>query len=107
MFVERADADLTRISGQDTRKPWQKGHKGGFQQRPPLQNKGLGEPSAQGSGGSELMELGMAWRRTLSREEYTKLHAENACFYCRKPNADHVARDCPLKKKRAGNGNSR
>ena len=107
MFAERADAVLTRISGQDARKPWQNGHKGGFQQRPPLQNKGIGEPSAQGSGGPEPMELGMAQRRTLSHEEYAKLRAENACFYCRKPNAGHVARDCPLTKKRAGNGNSR
>ena len=53
------------------------------------------------------MELGMARRRTLSRDEYAKLHVENACFYCRKPNAGHVVRDCPMKKKRAGNGNSR
>ena len=106
MFAERADAVLTRISGQDARKPWQKGHKGGFQQHPPLSNKGMGEPSAQVSGGPEPMELGMARRRTLSREEYTKLRAENACFYSRKPNAGHVARDCPMKKKRAGNGNS-
>ena len=107
MFAERADTVLTRISGQDVCKPWQKGHKGGFQQRPPLQNKGIGEPSAQGSGGPEPMELGMARRRTLSREEYAKLHAKNACFYCRKPNAGHVARDCPMKKKCAGKGSSR
>ena len=53
------------------------------------------------------MELGMVQRRTLSREEYVKLHIENACFYCRKPNAEHIARDCLLKKKRAGNGMSR
>ena len=107
MFAERADAVLTRVSGQDTRKPWQKGHKGGFAQRPPLQNKGMGESSAQGSGGPEPMELGMARKRTLSREEYAKLRAENACFYCRKPNAGHVARNCPMKKQRAGNGTSR
>ena len=107
MFAEWADAVLTCISGQDARKPWQKGHKRGFQQRPPLQNKGIGEPSVQGSGGPEPMELGMARRRTLSRDEYAKLRAENAYFYCRKPNAGHVARDCPMKKKRAGNGNSR
>ena len=53
------------------------------------------------------MELGMARRRTLSREEYAKLRAEKACFYCRKPNAGHVAKDCPEKKKRAGNEKSR
>ena len=108
MFAERADAVLTRISGQDTRKPWQKGHKGGFAQRTPQQTRGMGESSAQGSGGGpEPMELGMARKRTLSREEYAKLRSENACFYCRKPNAGHVARNCPLKQKRAGNGMSR
>ena len=107
MLAERADTVLTRISGQDARKPWQKGHKGGFQQRPPLSNKGIGEPSAQGSGSPEPMELGMARRRTLSHEEYAKLRAKNAYFYSKKPNASHVARDCPMKKKRAGNGNSR
>ena len=107
MFAERADVVLTCISGQDAHKPWSKGQKGRFAQRPPLQNRGVGEPSAQGGGGPEPMELGMARRRTLSHEEYAKLHAENACFYCRKPNAGHVARDCPMKKKCAGNGMSR
>ena len=53
------------------------------------------------------MELGMAQRRTLTREEIQKLRAENACFYCRKPNAGHVARDCPQKKKRVGNRTGR
>ena len=49
------------------------------------------------------MELGMVHGGgTLSREEYAKLHAENACFYCRKPNAGHVARDCPMKKEACG-----
>ena len=35
MFAERADAVVTHVSGQDTRKPWQKGQKGGFMERPP------------------------------------------------------------------------
>ena len=105
MFAERADAVLMRVSGQDTCKPWQKGQKGGFVQRPPLPNKG--ESSAQGGGGPEPMELGMARRRTLTREEIATLRAQNACFYCRKPNAGHMARNCPEKKKRAGNGTGR
>ena len=104
MFAERADAVITCVCGQDTHKPWQKGQKGGFMQRPPLQNKSTGETSAQGSGGPEPMELGMARRRTLTHEEIQKLRAENACFYCRKPNAGHVVRNCPQKKKRVGNG---
>ena len=29
MFVEHADAMITCVSGQDTRKSWQKGYKGG------------------------------------------------------------------------------
>ena len=36
MFAERADAVITRVSGPDTHKPWQKGQKGGFMQCPPL-----------------------------------------------------------------------
>ena len=64
MYAERADAVLTRISGQDACKPWSKGHKGGFAQRPPLQNRGAGEPSAPMGGRPEPMELGMARRRT-------------------------------------------
>ena len=59
--------------------------------------------SASGSGGLEPMELGVARRKTLFRDKYQKLHAENACFYRRKPNSGHVARDCPLKKKKSGN----
>ena len=108
MFAERADAVITRVSGQDTRKPWQKGHKGGFMQRPPLQIQSGGGSSAQGGGGGpEPMELGMARKRTLTREEIATLRAQNACFYCRKPNAGHMARNCPEKKKRAGNGTGR
>ena len=93
MFAEQADAVIMRVSGQDTRKPLQKGQKGGFMQRPPQQNRNTGETITQGSGGPEPMELGMARRRTLTREEIQKLRAENACFYCRKPNAGHVARN--------------
>ena len=52
------------------------------------------------------MELGMVRERTLSHEKYAKQHTKNALFYCRKPNAEHVARDCLLKKKRARNGMS-
>ena len=65
-----------------------------------------GETSVQGSGGPEPMKLGVAQRKTLSREEYQKLRTENTCFYCCKPNAGHVARECPLKRKKSGNGAS-
>ena len=74
-------------------------------QRPLLPNKG--ESSAQGSGGPEPMELGMARKRTLTCEEIATLRAQNAYFYCRKPNVGHMAWNCPEKKKRAGNGTGR
>ena len=106
MYAERADAVITHVSGQDARKPWQKGQKGGFPQRPLVQVQQRGETSVQGTSGLEPMELGMAQRRTLSKEEYQKLRAENVCFYCHKSNARHVACDCPLKKKQSGNGAS-
>ena len=84
MYAERADAVITRVASHDTRKSWQRGYKGGPQQRPPIQVKSSGgETNAQGSGSLEPMELGVAWHRTLSREEYQRLRAENACFYCR------------------------
>ena len=105
MFAEQADAVMTHVSSQDTRKPWQKGHKGGFMQRPPLQNQSGGGSSAQGGGGGpEPMELGMARKQTLTHKEIATLRAQNACFYCRKPNAGHMARNCLEKKKRVGNG---
>ena len=53
------------------------------------------------------MEIGSMRRKPLSREEMQRLRAKNACFYCRKPNAGHMARDCPLKKKRQGNEKNR
>ena len=106
MFIERADAVISHISGQAMQKNWQqKQFKGGSQQRPQQQMKTSGESNAQGNAGPELMELGMAQRRMLSKEEYRQLQSRNACFYCRCPNVGHFARDCPLKKKkRQGNG---
>ena len=53
------------------------------------------------------MEIGSMQCKSLSKEEYQRLHAENACFYYKKPHAGHMARDCPLKKKKQGNGGSR
>ena len=99
MFAERADAVITRVSGQDKGSPLQ-------QQHMQVKSSG-GETSASGPSGPEPMELGVARRRTLSRDEYQKLRAENACFHCRKPNAGHVTCDCPLKKKKkSGNAAS-
>ena len=102
MFAKRADAVISCVSGQDMHKPWQKGHKMGFTQRPSAQIKTSGESSAQGTGGPEPMELGMARQRTLSWEEYQKLRSENVYVICRKPG--HIAQNCSMKKKNSGNG---
>ena len=37
---------------------------------------------------------------SLSNEEREKLVKNNGCFYCRKNNAEHTARNCPKKKTR-------
>ena len=106
MYAERADAVLSRVTGHDSRRNWQKKNKSGFQHRPPPPiAKHEGEFSSRQ--GPEPMEIGSMRRKPLSREEMQRLRAENACFYCRKPNAGHMARDCPLKKKKQGNGNNR
>ena len=107
MFAECADAVIWRIPGQDSRRNWkQKKFK-----CPPLYHPPPPTPSSAGTNaprntGPEPTELGITRRRTLTKEEYQELWAKNACVYCRKPNASHMARDCPLKKKRPGNGGS-
>ena len=81
MFAERADAMITRVSGQDTQKSWQKGYKGDPPQRHHTQIKNSGgETSALGSGGPEPMEPGVVRHRTLSCDKYQKLRTENAFF---------------------------
>ena len=108
MYAERADAVLSRTTGHGSRQNWHKKNKGGYQQRPPPQTARIeGEPSAGTGSGPEPMEIGSIRRKPLTQEEIKRLRSENACFYCRKPNAGHMARDCPLKKKRQGNGNNR
>ena len=42
-------------------------------QRPPLQNKSIGETSAQGSGGPEPMELGMAQEEDIDARRNTEV----------------------------------
>ena len=104
MYAERANAVLSRVTGHDARKNWHKKNKGGYRSLPPSA-KPEGESSA--GPGPEPMEIGSMRRKPLSREEMQRLRSENACFYCRKPNAGHMARDCPLKKKKQGNGEKR
>ena len=106
MYAERADAVLSRVTGHDARKHWQKKQKSHFQQRPPPPTPKIEGESSVGPG-PEPMEIGSMRRKPLSKEEYQRMRAENACFYCKKPLAGHMARDCPLKKKKQGNGGSR
>ena len=50
------------------------------------------------------MEIGAINEKPLTKEDYQKLRKSKACFFCRKPNAGHYARDCPLKRQRNGKG---
>ena len=60
IFAEQVDAVITRVSGQDTWKSWQKGYKG-VCCNDTMQVKSSGqETSASGSGSPEPMELSMA-----------------------------------------------
>ena len=105
MFAERADAVITHVAGHDVHKAASQKSKWGNSQHSTVPMKSSGDTSTSGIGGLEPMELGTASRRTLMRAEYEKLHAEKACFICRKPG--HLARNCPTKKnRRLGNGMS-
>ena len=50
--------------------------------------------------GSVRMSAGQYQKKSkpLTEEEREMLREQNGCFYCRKPNAGHQARDCPVKK---------
>ena len=69
MYVERADAVLSRVTGHDARKHWQKKQKSHFQQRPPPPTPKIEGESSVGPG-PELMEIGSMRRKPLSKEEY-------------------------------------
>ena len=102
LYAERADAVLARTTGHGSRQNWQqKKNKGGYRP-PPTPAHISGETST--ATGLEPMEIGSMRRKSLTQEEMQKLRAQNACFYCRKPNAGHMARNCPEKKSKQGNG---
>ena len=102
LYAERADAVLSRTTGHGSKQNWQqKKNKGGY--RPPPHIASTSGETSTGSG-PEPMEIGSLRRKPLTREEMQKLRAQNACFYCRTPNAGHMARDCPMKKAKQGNG---
>ena len=107
VFAERTDAVILRIPGHDSQKNWQqKQFKSPPPQCPAPPNKTNAESSGTRNTSPEPMELGAARHRTLTKEEYQELWSKNTCFYCRKANARHFACDCPMKKKRPGNGES-
>ena len=65
MYAERADAVLSRVTGHDSRRNWQKKNKSGFQHRPPPPIvKHEGETSS--GTGLEPMEIGSMRRKPLS-----------------------------------------
>ena len=99
MYAERANAVLLRVTGHDAQKHWQKKQKSHFQQRPLSSAPKIEGESSVGLG-PEPMEIGSMRHKSLSKEEYQRLHVENACFYCKKLHAGHMVRDCPLKKKK-------
>ena len=94
VYVEHGDVVLSRVSGQDSSKKWHQQNtnaSGNFQRS--FQAKSTG-----GSGSRpEPMEIGTINKKPLTKEDYQKLRESKACFFCRKPNAGHIARDCPLK----------
>ena len=76
---------------------------------------GLRAPSNNGSSsnGPQPMDIGAVQRTPLSSEIREQLRRTDGCFYCRKPNAGHWSRNCPLKKNsgtrknQQGNGQGR
>ena len=101
LYAERADAVLARTTGHGFRQQWQhKKNKGGY--RPPSAPAPTSGETSTGSG-PEPMEIGSMRRKALTQEEMQKLRAQKAYFYCRKPNAGHMARNCPEKMKKQGN----
>ena len=101
LYAERADAVLARTTGHGFRQQWQhKKNKGGY--RPPSAPAPTSGETSTGLG-PKPMEIGSMRRKPLTQEEMQKLRAQKACFYCRKPNAGHMARNCPEKMKKQGN----
>ena len=101
LYAERADAVLARTAGHSFRHNWQqKKNKGGY--RPPPAPAATSGETSTGTG-PEPMEIGSMRRKPLTQEEMNKLRAQKACFFCRKPNAGHMARNCPEKTKKQGN----
>ena len=102
LIAERADTVLARTTGHGSRQMWQqKKNKGGYRPPPPPVHTS-GETST--GQGPEPMEIGSLRRKPLTQQEIQQLRSQNACFYCRKPNAGHMARNCPEKVKKQGNG---
>ena len=102
-FADRADNVLTRVSGQGTggKSTWFKGnsYQGGGNAA-----KGHFQPKVSG-GGPEPMEIGSIQKKPLSSEEKNYLWKNKGCFLCRKINAGHISKNCPLRKNGGKQGN--
>ena len=98
-YADRAGNVLSRVSGQGSsgKSSWFKGNssQGGGNVA------GMRNFQVKPSGGPEPMEIGTSnvQRKKLTSAERQLLWKNNGCFFCKKPNAGHVARDCPLRKK--------
>ena len=101
-YADRADNVLTRVSGQGSsgKSSWFKGNSshGG------ANVAGARNFQPKTSGGPEPMEIGTSQvqRKPLTPTEKQHLRDNHGCFYCRKVNAGHYSKNCPLKKNKNG-----
>ena len=98
-FADRADNVLTRVSGQGMggKSSWFKGNN--------FQGGGNAAGNRKAPSGPEPMEIGSIQKKPLSKEEKEYLWKNKGCFLCRKPNAGHISKNCPLKKTWGKQGN--
>ncbi len=101
-YADRADNVLTRVSGQGAggKPSWFKANssQGG------AHTVGSRNFQQKSSGGPEPMEIGTSQvqRKPLTPAEKQHLRDNHGCFYCRKANAGHYSKNCPLKNKNGG-----
>ena len=100
-FADRADNVLTRVSGQGTG-----GKSSWFKANTSQGGTHVGKWTFQQKtfGGPEPMEIGTSYvqRKPLTPVEKQHLRDSHGCFYCRKANAGHYSKNCPLKKNKNG-----
>ena len=101
-YADRADNVLTRVSGQGTsgKTSWFKSHSS----QSGSNVGGARNFQPRTSGGPEPMEIGTSYvqRKPLTPEEKKYLRDNKGCYFCRKVNAGHWSKDCPMKKNKSG-----